>query len=112
MLLEVAQQRGVALTVDRDSADKDVAQAFRTVMRKAHPDGGGEKEQAQGLNDANAACECCLRLCVSRCAGVFWVHAQISRSGVTKVCPKTAARKLFGLFGDSHSGSPFTPLDS
>ena len=46
-----------ALPLKRDSPDKIVIDRFRKVARKAHPDKGGSKEDAQKLNAAREAWE-------------------------------------------------------
>jgi len=52
LLLALAQQHGVRVTVTRDSADSAVEAAFRAVVRKVHPDKGGRVADAQQLQNA------------------------------------------------------------
>ena len=55
LLRALAAKYGVALTVARESAEKDVHQAFRKVSLKAHPDKGGAVADFQKLSAANDA---------------------------------------------------------
>ena len=52
LLLAFAAQYKVAVTISRDSAEKDILAAYRRVVKKAHPDKGGKKEDQQKLQDA------------------------------------------------------------
>lgn len=52
LLVVLARQYHVSVTVQRDSSDKDVEKAFRAVVKKAHPDKGGAVAHAQRLQDA------------------------------------------------------------
>ncbi|CAK9006411.1 unnamed protein product, partial [Durusdinium trenchii] len=45
-------QYNVSAMVKRDSSDQDVEKAFRRVVKKVHPDKGGEVAHAQRLQDA------------------------------------------------------------
>eukprot|EP00439_Symbiodinium_sp_Y106_P038402 s8281_g4.t1 len=47
LLLALARQHNVSAMVKRDSSDQDVEKAFRRVVKKAHPDKGGEVAHAQ-----------------------------------------------------------------
>ena len=42
VLLKLAVDYGVAADVNRESDDKAISQAYRRVVRKVHPDKGGE----------------------------------------------------------------------
>ena len=55
LLRALAAKYGVALTVARESAEKDARQAFRKVSLKAHPDKGGAVADFQKLSAANDA---------------------------------------------------------
>ena len=52
LLLALARQYNVSAMVKRDSSDQDVEKAFRRVVKKVHPDKGGEVAHAQRLQDA------------------------------------------------------------
>ena len=52
LLLTIAAAYGIVLGITRDSGDSDVSSAYRKVMRKAHPDKGGNVQDAKRLNDA------------------------------------------------------------
>ena len=52
LLLALAQQHGVRVSVTRDSADTAVEAAFRAVVKKVHPDKGGRVADAQRLQNA------------------------------------------------------------
>ena len=53
VLRELAVKYGVALTLTRDSANKDVEKAFRKVSFRAHPDKGGLLTDFQKLSATN-----------------------------------------------------------
>ena len=52
LLLSLAQQYGVRVTITRDSSDSLVEAAFRSVVKKVHPDKGGAVADAQRLQQA------------------------------------------------------------
>ena len=52
LLLALAQQYRVRVTLSRDSADHVVEAAFRSVVKKVHPDKGGAVGDAQRLQQA------------------------------------------------------------
>ena len=52
VLVAFAAQYQVTLTVNRDSADKDVLAAYRRLVKKVHPDKGGKKDDQQKLQAA------------------------------------------------------------
>ena len=52
LLLALAQQYRVRVTLTRDSADHAVEAAFRSVVKKVHPDKGGAVGDAQRLQHA------------------------------------------------------------
>ena len=52
LLRSTATKYKTQTSVSRESSDKDVAKAFRTVSLRAHPDKGGEKEGYQKLTAA------------------------------------------------------------
>ena len=52
LLRATASKHHTETSVSRESCDKDVAKAFRTVSLRAHPDKGGEKEAYQKLSAA------------------------------------------------------------
>ena len=52
LLLALAQQYRVRVTLTRDSADHAVEAAFRSVVKKVHPDKGGAVGDAQRLQQA------------------------------------------------------------
>ena len=55
VLLSTAVAYHVALTVNRESADEELLTAYRQVVKKAHPDKGGSKENFQKLQAAKKA---------------------------------------------------------
>ena len=55
VLLTLAVAYDIVVNVNRDSADGLVAEAFRQVSRKAHPDKGGRVADQQRLNAAKEA---------------------------------------------------------
>ena len=55
VLLSVASMYGVSALVNRESEDKDVLRAYRQVIKKAHPDHGGDTEKFQRLQAAKEA---------------------------------------------------------
>ena len=44
VLLALASQYSVSLSVNRDSSDVALLSAYRRLLKKAHPDKGGRKE--------------------------------------------------------------------
>lgn len=52
LLLALAQQYKVSLSLKRESSDQDIEKAFRSVVKKVHPDKGGEVAHAQRLQNA------------------------------------------------------------
>jgi len=52
LLLALAQQYKVSLSLKRESSDQDIGKAFRSVVKKVHPDKGGEVVHAQRLQNA------------------------------------------------------------
>ena len=52
LLLAFAQQYNVSVNVNRDSSDQGVEAAFRSVVKKVHPDKGGRVADAQRLQAA------------------------------------------------------------
>ena len=55
VLLALAATYGLCVSLDRDSADADVAAVWKRVVRKVHPDKGGAHEDAQRLQSAKEA---------------------------------------------------------
>eukprot|EP00973_Karenia_brevis_P041466 5737303-Karenia_brevis.AAC.2 len=55
LLLALARQYEVMLSVNRDSTDRDVEKAVRKMMRHVHPDKGGRPEDCVELNDKRDA---------------------------------------------------------
>ena len=55
ILIAFATQYHVALTLTRESADKDILAAYRRLLKKVHPDKGGKKEDQQKLKAAKDA---------------------------------------------------------
>ena len=55
VLLSVASTYSVKVKVNRDSKDKDLLGAYRQVVKKAHPDKGGDKAKFQRLQAAKEA---------------------------------------------------------
>lgn len=55
VILTLARTVALAIAINRDSPDAEVAAAYRQVARRVHPDKGGDLEQAQQLNAAYAA---------------------------------------------------------
>ena len=51
-LLALAQQYGVCLQISRESLDSRVESAFRSVVKKVHPDKGGSVADMQRLQKA------------------------------------------------------------
>ena len=52
VLLVLAEQYGVCLQISRDSSDGRVESAFRSVVKKVHPDKGGNVADMQRLQKA------------------------------------------------------------
>ncbi|CAK9065211.1 Uncharacterized protein SCF082_LOCUS33419 [Durusdinium trenchii] len=52
VLLALAQQYGVRLQISRESADGHVESAFRSLVKKVHPDKGGNVGEMQRLQKA------------------------------------------------------------
>ena len=57
VLRELAAKYTVALSLTRESPDKDVTKAFRKVSSKAHPDKGGLLADFQKLSATNDVCQ-------------------------------------------------------
>ena len=55
VLLSVASTCSVKVKVNRDSKDKDLLGAYRQVVKKAHPDKGGDTAKFQRLQAAKEA---------------------------------------------------------
>ena len=55
VLLKLAFDYGVAADVNRDSDDKVILQSDRRVIKKVHPDKGGNKKKFQALQSAKEA---------------------------------------------------------
>ena len=55
VLLRLAAAVDLELDVTRDSADPDVLRAYRPLVKKVHPDKGGDKKQFQSLQAAKEA---------------------------------------------------------
>jgi hypothetical protein len=55
VLLSLASTYGVSTQVNRESEDQDVLRAYRQVLKKAHPDHGGDTEKFQRLQTAKKA---------------------------------------------------------
>ena len=55
VLLTLALDYGVAADVNRDSDDKVILQSYRRVVKKVHPDQGGNKKKFQALQSAKEA---------------------------------------------------------
>ena len=55
VLLKLALDYGVAADVNRDSDDKVILQSYRRVVKKVHPDKGGNKKKFQALQSAKEA---------------------------------------------------------
>ena len=55
VLKELAAKYQVALSVNRESADKDVTKGYRKVCLKVHPDKGGDVADFKKLSAANDA---------------------------------------------------------
>ena len=53
MLLSVASTYSVAVKVNRNSDDEELLGAYRQVVKKAHPDKGGSKEDFQTLQSTH-----------------------------------------------------------
>ena len=51
VLLKLALDYGIAADVNRDSDDKVILQSYRRVVKKVHPDKGGNKVDMQTLQD-------------------------------------------------------------
>ena len=49
VLLKLAFDYGVAVDINRESDDKAVSQCYRRVVKKVHPDKGGNKKKFQTL---------------------------------------------------------------
>ena len=52
LLLALAQQYGVCLQISRESPDSRVESAFRSIVKKVHPDKGGNVADMQRLQKA------------------------------------------------------------
>ena len=52
VLLKLALDYGVAADVNRDSDDKVILQSYRRVVKKVHPDKGGNKKKFQPLTNS------------------------------------------------------------
>ena len=59
VLRELAVKYGVALSLTRESANKEVEKAFRKVSFKAHPDKGGLLADFQRLSATNDKWQMC-----------------------------------------------------
>ena len=55
VLLKLALDYGVAADVNRDSDDKVILQSYWRVVKKVHPDKGGNKKKFQALQVAKEA---------------------------------------------------------
>ena len=57
VLLSIATTYHVVLKPNRDSEDKELLQAYRRLVKKAHPDKGGDEKTFQSLQAAREAWE-------------------------------------------------------
>ena len=57
ILLDIAAIYSVTVRVNWDSDDKTVMTAFRAVVKKAHPDKGGQTAHSQKLHAAKESWE-------------------------------------------------------
>ena len=55
VLLSVASAYNVAVQVNRDSLPEELLKAYRSVVKKAHPDKGGSTQKFQRLQAAKEA---------------------------------------------------------
>ena len=55
VLLSLASTYGVSTQVNRESEDQDVLRAYSQVLKKGHPDHGGDTEKFQRLQTAKEA---------------------------------------------------------
>ena len=55
VLKAAASTHGLQTKLNRDSTDKEVSKAFRTVSLRAHPDKGGNTAAYQSLTEAHDA---------------------------------------------------------
>ena len=56
ILLALAAHFDLRLRITRDSTDKAILTAYRTVCKTVHPDKGGSKDEFQRLQQAKEAC--------------------------------------------------------
>ena len=55
LLLALAAVYNLTLTINRDSTDEVLTQAFRKVAKKVHPDKGGDEKDSKNLHQARDA---------------------------------------------------------
>ena len=75
VLLTLAQVYELALTVNRDSSEKDLLKAYRRVALKAHPDKGGSNKDFKTLQAAREKWEALRTTKTERPAGRRWGQA-------------------------------------
>ena len=85
ILFELARVYGLDLSVTRDSDAAAINAAFRKVVRKAHPDKGGNHKHVQRLNAARDVWEDARRTSTSK--------AQARSGGKSHAAPKASGGK-------------------
>ena len=85
VLLTLAQVYELALTVNRDSSEKDLLKAYKRVALKAHPDKGGANKDFKTLQAAREKWEALRATKAERPAGRRWGHADPEATVATVV---------------------------
>lgn len=83
LLKTIAAAYGVVENISRDSPDEDLRSAYRRILRRAHPDHGGDAEHQKSLNNAIGAWEEALK--ASRGRGGDQRKSGNSSDGATQV---------------------------
>lgn len=71
VLLSVAAAYDVAIQVNRESDAKALAKAYRSVVKKAHPDKGGSKKHFQKLQAGKEAFDAAVEQSVGKSGGPY-----------------------------------------
>ena len=75
VLLTLAKAYELALTVTRDSPEKDLLKAYKRVALKAHRDKGGTNKDFKSLQEAKEKWEALRKTKSERPAGRRWANA-------------------------------------
>ena len=100
VLLTLAKVYELALTVTRDSPEKDLLKAYKRVALKAHPDKGGTDKDFKTPQAATEHWEALRTTKAERPAGRRWAHA-IAEAPVASVVGSGSAPESYRVRGCS-----------